>query len=459
MTGYDYDLFVIGAGSGGVRAARMSAGYGARVAIAEERHFGGTCVNIGCVPKKLMVYASHFGEDFRDAAGYGWSLEGAEFDWQTLIANKDREIARLNGIYEKLLNNAGVAIFETRASVVDEHTIDLGGQQVTAAHILVATGGKPAQAEIPGREHTLVSDDVFYLETQPERILIVGGGYIGVEFAGVFNGLGSRTTLVHRGPAILRGFDEDLRHFLAREMDKKDVSLRFNQTIKSVAKGQGGLTVEFSDGTQADFDQILYAVGRSPNTQGLGLEDAGVALDPRGAIQVDEYFRTNIPSVLAIGDVTDRLQLTPVALAEGMAVARTLFQDTPSRVDYGDIPTAVFSQPPIATVGLTEEEARTQFGKIDIYRAEFKPMRHTLSVNEERALMKLVVERESQRILGAHMAGMDAPEIIQGVAIAIKAGATKSDFDATIGIHPTTAEEFVTMREKEPESDANAAAE
>ncbi|WP_026986470.1 glutathione-disulfide reductase [Fodinicurvata fenggangensis] len=459
MTSYDYDLFVIGAGSGGVRAARMSASHGARVAIAEERHFGGTCVNIGCVPKKLMVYASHFGEDFEDAAGYGWTLGKPEFDWKTLIANKDREIARLNGIYEKLLNNAGVEIFESRARLLDEHTIDVGGKRVTAAHILVATGGKPAQADIPGRELTLVSDDVFFLDKQPERILIVGGGYIGVEFAGIFNGLGSKTTLVHRGPAFLRGFDEDLRHFLAREMDKKGVALRFNQTITSVAKGQDGLTVEFSDGRREDFDQVLYAVGRTPNTQGLGLENAGVALDKRGAVQVDEYFRTNVPSVLAIGDVTDRLQLTPVALAEGMAVAQTLFQESPSRVDYADIPTAVFSQPPIATVGLSEGEAREQYGKVDIYRADFKPMRHTLSGNEERALMKLIVERDSERVLGAHMAGMDAAEIIQGVAIAIKAGATKDIFDATIGIHPTTAEEFVTMREKQPDPGVSEAAE
>lgn len=459
MTGYDYDLFVIGAGSGGVRAARMSANHGARVAIAEERHFGGTCVNIGCVPKKLMVYASHFGEDFKDAAGYGWTLGKPDFDWETLIANKDREISRLNGIYEKLLNNAGVEIFESRATLLDEHTIDVGGKPVTAAHILVATGGKPAEAAIPGRELTLVSDDVFYLDKQPDRILIVGGGYIGVEFAGVFNGLGSKTTLVHRGPVFLRGFDEDLRHFLAREMDRKGATLRFNQTITAVTKGQDGLTAEFSDGSREEFDQVLYAVGRIPNTQGMGLENAGVALDDRGAVQVDEYFRTNIPSILAIGDVTDRLQLTPVALAEGMAVARTLFQDSPSRVDYVDIPTAVFSQPPISTVGLTEEEAREQFGKVDIYRADFRPMRHTLSGNEERALMKLIVERDSERVLGAHMAGMDAPEIIQGVAIAIKAGATKDVFDATIGIHPTTAEEFVTMREKQPDPSASEAAE
>ncbi|MFC4351209.1 glutathione-disulfide reductase [Fodinicurvata halophila] len=458
MTTFDYDLFVIGAGSGGVRAARMSASHGARVAIAEERHFGGTCVNIGCVPKKLMVYASHFGEDFKDAAGYGWTVGQTSFDWTTLIANKDREIGRLNGIYEKLLSNAGVEIFTSRAVMLDEHTLDVGGKRITAQNILVATGGKPARAEIPGGDLTLVSDDVFYLEKQPERILVVGGGYIGVEFAGIFSGLGTQTTLVHRGPAFLRGFDEDLRHFLVQEMDKKGVSLRFNQTVTSVERGPGGLTAQFSDGSTQEFDEILYAVGRHPNTEGLGLDRAGVALDDRGAVRVDDYLRSSVSSIYAIGDVTDRLQLTPVALAEGMAVARTLFRDTPSCVDYADVPTAVFSQPPIATVGLTEEEARARHEPVDIYRADFRPMRHTLSGNEERALMKLVVARDTQRVLGVHMAGMDAPEIIQGIAIAVKAGATKDVFDETIGIHPTTAEEFVTMREKAPEPQARAAA-
>ncbi|SMF00554.1 NADPH-glutathione reductase [Tistlia consotensis] len=453
MSQYDYDLFIIGAGSGGVRAARFAAGFGARVAIAEERFFGGTCVNIGCVPKKLMVYASHFSEDFEDAAGYGWTVGERSFDWATLIANKDREIARLNGIYKRLLDGAGVAVFEARATIVDPHGVEVGGRRVTAAHILVATGGRPVRPREPGQELGIVSDDVFHLDRLPERILIAGGGYIAVEFAGVFAGLGSRVTQIYRGPLFLRGFDADVRAFLAEEMPKKGVRLVFNEIIESIEKTSNGLAATLSGGEVLEVDQVLYAIGRQPNTANLGLEKAGVELAANGAIKVDPHYRSSVPSILAIGDVTDRIQLTPVALAEGMAVARTLFNDQPTTVDYHDVPSAVFSQPPMASVGLTEEAARMRCGAVEIYRSTFKPMKHTLSGRDEKTLMKLVVERDSQKVVGAHMVGLDAAEIVQGLAIAIKAGATKADFDRTIGIHPTAAEEFVTMREPIAEPD------
>lgn len=447
MSSYDFDLFVIGAGSGGVRASRMAAAAGKRVAVAEERHLGGTCVNIGCVPKKLMVYASHFGEEFDQAAGFGWSVGERSFDWQTLIANKDAEIARLNGIYETLLTKAGVEIVEGRATVVDAHTVEVGGRRITADAILVASGGRPTRSTEAGQELGIVSDDVFFLQEQPKRVLVVGGGYIAVEFAGIFAGLGSATTQIYRGPLFLRGFDDDLRRFLAREMPKKGAKLIFNQNVESLERSDGGLLARFSDGTHDEFDQVLYAIGRTPNTEGLGLENAGVAMTGRGAVKVDPYYRTNVPSIFAIGDVTDRIQLTPVAIAEAMAVVRTLCEGQATELNYDNIPTAVFSQPPLATVGLTEDHAREQYRDVDIYRTEFRPMKHTLSGSDERTIMKLIVERHSQRVVGAHMGGMDAAEIIQGVAIAIKAGATKRDFDATIGIHPTAAEEFVTLRE------------
>lgn len=458
MSQYDYDLFVIGAGSGGVRAARFSAGYGARVAIAEERFFGGTCVNIGCVPKKLMVYASHFSEDFEDAAGYGWTVGERSFDWPTLIANKDREIARLNGIYKRLLEGAGVEIFEARATILDAHTVEVGGRKATAAHILVATGGKPVRAREPGCELSIVSDDVFYLDRLPERILVAGGGYIAVEFAGVFAGLGSKVTQIYRGPLFLRGFDADVRAFLAEEMPKKGVDLVFNEIIEKIEKTDGGLAATLTGGRVLEVDQVLYAIGRQPNSEDLGLDRAGVELNGMGAVKVDEHYRSSVPSILAIGDVTDRIQLTPVALAEGMAVARTLFNDEPTTVDYGDVPSAVFSQPPIASVGLTEEAARAKHGAVDVYRSTFRPMKHTLSGRDEKTLMKLIVERGGQKVVGAHMVGLDAAEIVQGLAIAIKAGATKADFDRTIGIHPSAAEEFVTMRQPLPEPEDGQAA-
>lgn len=447
MSSYDFDLFVIGAGSGGVRASRMAAAAGKRVAVAEERHLGGTCVNIGCVPKKLMVYASHFREEFEQAAGFGWTVGDSDFDWSTLITNKNAEIARLNGIYENLLTKAGVEIVEGRATLVDSHTVSVQGRRITAECILVATGGLPSRSDEPGQELGLVSDDIFFLDKQPERILVVGGGYIAVEFAGIFAGLGSKTTQVYRGPLFLRGFDEDLREFLAREMPKKGVDLRFNLNVSRIEETEGGRLVHFSDGSREEFDQVLYAIGREPNTDGLGLEEAGVALTARGAVKVDPYFRSNVASIFAIGDVTDRLQLTPVAIAEAMAIVRSLCEGQSTELNYEDIPSAVFSQPPLATVGLTEAQAREQHREIDVYRTEFRPMKHTLSGSDERTIMKLVVDRLTQKVVGAHMGGMDAAEIIQGVAIAIKAGATKRDFDATVGIHPTAAEEFVTMRE------------
>ncbi len=458
MARYDYDLFTIGAGSGGVRASRFAAGYGARVGVAEERHLGGTCVNIGCVPKKLMVYASHFSEDFEDAAGYGWQVGERRFDWASLIENKNAEINRLNGIYENLLTGAGVTIHDGHARILDPHTVEVGGREITAANILVATGGLPSRPDDPGKELGLVSDDIFFLEKQPETILIVGGGYIAVEFAGIFAGLGSKVTQIYRGPLFLRGFDRDVRETLAGEMPKKHIDLRFDTDIAKLEKAAGGgVAATFKDGKTESFDAVLYATGRQPYVEGLGLENAGVELDARGAVKVDPQFRSSVPSIFAIGDVTDRIQLTPVALAEGMAVAKTLFNDEPTTVDYGDIPTAVFSQPPIGTVGLTEEQARERHGAVDIYRSTFTPMKHTMTGRGEKTMMKLIVERASDKVLGAHMVGIDAGEILQGLGIAIKAGATKRDFDATIGIHPTAAEEFVTMRTPLPDPERQAA--
>ena len=453
MSDYDYDLFVIGAGSGGVRAARFAAGFGAKVAVAEERHLGGTCVNIGCVPKKLMVYASHFSEDFEDAAGYGWSVGERRFDWSKLIANKNSEIGRLNGIYERLLTNSGVEIVEGTAAIEDAHTVVVAGREIRARYILIATGGLPSRPREPGQELGIVSDDVFYLDRQPERIIVAGGGYIAVEFAGVFAGLGSEVTQLYRGDLFLRGFDDDLRRGLAEEMPKKGADLRFRTIIDKTEKTSNGLLAHLSSGDRLEVDQILYAIGRRPNIAGLGLERAGVTLGDSGGVKVDGFYRTSVPSIFAIGDVIDRVQLTPVALAEGMVVARHLFAGQDTEVDYAQIPTAVFSQPPLATVGLTEAQAREAYGAVDIYRSRFTPMKHTMTGRDEKTLMKLVVARDSQKVVGAHMLGQDGPEIIQGIGIALKAGATKADFDRTIGIHPTAAEEFVTMREPvlEPE--------
>jgi glutathione reductase (NADPH) len=443
---YDFDLFSIGAGSGGVRASRMSASYGARVAVAEERYLGGTCVNVGCIPKKLLVYASAFAGEFEEAAGFGWSVGERTFDWARLIENKDREIARLNAVYARLLDEAGVRRLEGRARVVDPNTVEIGGRRFTAANLLVATGSWPTLPEIPGIEHAISSNEAFHLKELPRRVVVVGGGYIAVEFAGIFNGLGSRTTELYRGELFLRGFDDDVRRTLADEMRKKGIDLRFGASIARIEKHGGILRARLDDGVELEADQILYAIGRAPNIAGLGLEQAGVALDGAGAVVVDEYMRTSVPSIWAIGDVTNRLNLTPVAIHEGMAVAASLFADRPTAPDYSDVPTAIFSQPPVGTVGLTESAARERFGDLDVYRTSFRSLRNTLTGSEEKTLMKLVVDRASQRVVGAHMVGPEAGEIIQGIAIALKCHATKAIFDATIGIHPTAAEEFVTMR-------------
>jgi glutathione reductase (NADPH) len=450
MRKYDYDLFVIGAGSGGVRASRIAAGeYRARVAIAEERYLGGTCVNVGCIPKKLLVYASEFGEAFEDAAGFGWERARPQFDWARLIANKNREIERLNGVYERLLTGAGVEIIRGRAELVDPHTVVIEGKRVSAEYILAATGSWPTKPALPGAELAITSNEAFYLDQLPQRVVIVGGGYIAVEFGGIFQGLGAEVTLIHRGERLLRGFDEDLRTALAEELRKRGFALHLDCVIERILKIEQGLCVCPSVGPATiEADLVLFATGRHPNSRGLGLMQAGVELDVSGAVIVDAYSRTSVPSIYAIGDLTNRKNLTPVAIAEGHAVADTLFGGQPRAVDFEDVPSAVFSQPPIATVGLTELEARAKYGEVEIYKSTFKPLKHTLSGRDERALMKLVVEPQTQRVVGAHMMGPDAGEIIQGVAIALKCGATKAQFDATIGIHPTAAEEFVTMRQR-----------
>lgn len=452
MAGYDYDLFVIGAGSGGTRASRIAATHGARVAVAEDRYLGGTCVNVGCVPKKLLVYAAHFSEDFEDAAGFGWTVGERAHDWPALIANKDTEIARLNGVYRRLIEGAGARIFDARATLTDAHTIEVGGETVAAETILIATGGWPSVPDIPGREHVITSNEVFHLERMPDRVVVVGGGYIAVEFAGIFHGLGAHVTQLYRGPLFLRGFDNDCREFLAEEMLKKGIDLRFNSVVRMISKrADGTLTVDLADEETIECDAVLYATGRHPNTAGIGLETADVALNANGAVIVDDDWRTNVPNIYAIGDVTDRIQLTPVAIAEGHALADRLYGPGGRNVSYEFVASTVFSQPNLGTVGYTEAEARERFGAVDVYKSAFRPMMHTLSGRDERTLMKLVVERKTGRVVGVHMVGPDAGEIIQGFAVALKAGATKKVFDATIGIHPTSAEEFVTMRTPEPE--------
>ncbi len=448
MARYDYDLFTIGAGSGGVRASRMSAAFGAKVAVAEERYLGGTCVNVGCIPKKLLVYAAHYGEDFSDAAGFGWTVSEPRFDWARLIANKNKEISRLNGVYRKILDDSGVEIFDGHAEIEDPHTVTLDGKQITAKYILVAVGGWPAVPQFLGSEHAITSNEAFYLRSLPERVIIVGGGYIGVEFAGIFHGLGSRTTQLYRGKSFLRGFDDDIRTTLATEMLKRGVDLRFETEIRKIDKAGETLDATLSDGSVIEADQILYATGRLPKTRDLGLERAAVHMSETGAVLVDEYSRSNIESIYAIGDCTDRMMLTPVAIAEGMAVANTLFNDKPMRPNYLNVPTAVFSTPNCGTVGLTESEARARNFHVDIYRSFYRPLKHTLTGRDERTMMKLVVDQATDLVLGCHMVGPDAGEIIQGLAVALNCRATKAQFDATIGIHPTAAEEFVTMRSK-----------
>jgi glutathione reductase (NADPH) len=444
---YDFDLFTIGAGSGGVRASRIAAAYGAKVVVAEERYLGGTCVNVGCIPKKLLVYASEFSEAFEDAAGYGWNARSPQFDWHTLVSNKDREIERLNGVYERLLTAAGARIIRQRAQLLDAHTVAVGGQRLTSRYILIATGSWPTMPPVGGVDLAINSNQAFHLSELPPRILIIGGGYIGVEFAGIFHGLGAHVTQVHRGPLFLRGFDDDLRAALATEMRKRGIELHFGTLVNGLERITHGIAASLSSGGRLEVDVVMCCTGRHPNSAGFGLEQAGVKRNATGAIVVNEYSQTSVENIYAVGDVTNRRNLTPVAIAEGHAVADLLFGGRTRVLDYESVPSAVFSQPPIATVGLTETEARARYGTVDVYKSVFRPLKHTLSGRDERTLMKLVAEPKSGRVVGAHMLGADAGEIIQGLAIALKCGATKAQFDATIGIHPTAAEEFVTMRE------------
>jgi glutathione reductase (NADPH) len=451
MTQSDYDLFVIGAGSGGVRAARIAAGFGARVAVAEADRPGGTCVIRGCVPKKLLVYAAHFREELEDAAAYGWSAD-ATFSWPTLITNKDREIARLEDIYRTLLKTAGASLYEGRATLVDPHTVEIAARRYTARHVLIATGGRPVRPDIPGAGLAITSDEAFQLPDLPRRVLIVGGGYIAVEFAGIFNGLGAEVTIAYRGEQILRGFDDDVRHHLHDELARKGLDVRLHCDLRSIERrADGSLAATIVTGgtpQQLDVDAVMFAAGRQPVTAGLGLEAAGVQLDANGAVIVDEYSRSSVPSIHAVGDVTNRVALTPVAIREGAAVATTLFGGRRVAMDHRDVPHAVFSQPPVGTVGLSEAAAAAAYESVDVYTATFRPLKNALSGRNERTLVKLVVDAATRRVVGAHMVGPEAPEIIQGVAIAVKAGLTKEQFDATVAVHPTAAEEFVTLRDR-----------
>jgi len=451
---YDYDLYVLGAGSGGVRASRMAASYGARVAVAESTYLGGTCVNVGCVPKKLFVYGSHFHEEFEDANAYGWQVQANGFDWPTLRDNKTTEIQRLNGIYGNLLSNAGVQLHEGRATLIDAHTVAINGEQYTARYILVATGSWPTVPDFPGNQHVITSNEAFYLPRFPERAVVVGGGYIAVEFAGIFAGLGAHTVQLYRGPLFLRGFDDNVREFVKDEIVKKGIDLRFNVNVERIELEGDTRIVHLTDGSSLEADVVLYATGRHPNTADLGLENAGVKLGDRGEILIDDYYQSSVSNIYAIGDVTDNIQLTPVAIEEGMCIANNLFTDQPQRkLNYDNIATAVFCQPNIGTVGLTEAEAAALHGgDLDIYESSFKPMKHTLSGRDERTYMKMIVRRSNDVVLGIHMVGPDAGEIIQGMAVALVAGATKAQFDATVGIHPTAAEELVTLREKSREA-------
>lgn len=448
MSNYQYDLIVIGGGSGGVRAARISAGHGAKVAICEEYRYGGTCVIRGCVPKKMLVYAAHFHEEFNDSQGYGWNNQSS-FDWNTLISNKDKEIDRLNQIYINLLQNTGVDVLDGRGTLLDEHTVKIGGQTLSAEKILIATGGTPFFPKTPGIENAISSNEAFHLKEQPNSIAIIGGGYIAVEFAGIFNGLGVDTHLIYRGDNILRGFDDDIRAHLKSEIEKKGVTLKLNTDVAKINDTLDGKSLQFSDDSNLLVDQVMYATGRAPNSADLGLENIGVMLGKKGEILVNEYSQTNIANIFSVGDVTDRIALTPVATMEGHAFADTQFGNMKRSADYDNVPSAVFSQPPVATVGLSELAAKASGLSIDTYHSEFRILKHTLTNNTERTLMKLVVDSNNDKVIGAHMVGTDAAEIMQGIAIAIKAGARKADFDATVGIHPSSAEEFCTMRTKD----------
>ena len=440
------DLFVIGAGSGGVRAARISAGLGAKVIVAEGLYLGGTCVNVGCVPKKLYVYGSEFGKAFKDAEGFGWTVNGTSFDWPTLRDNKTREISRLNSIYDRLLDGSGAQVISGMATLIDAHTVEVNGTRYHAKKILLATGSWPTKPEFPGNELAITSNEIFDLDSFPQRLLVVGGGYIATEFACIFNGLGAQVTQLYRGDLFMRGFDNDIRVFAAEEIRKTGVDLRFNSNIVSLSQTSEGLEAQLTDGSSMVVDAVLCATGRHPNIEGLGLEKTAVTLDARGYVSADERFQTDEPSIFALGDMTGGPQLTPVAIEQAMAFAQTQFGDAEKVMDYAFIPTAVFCQPNIGTVGFTEEACEARGIDIDVYLSDFKPMKHTLSGRDERTLMKLIVDKSSDRVIGLHMVGPDAGEICQGMAVAMKAGATKADFDSTVGIHPTAAEEFVTMR-------------
>lgn len=446
---FQYDLIVIGAGSGGVRLARTAAARGARVAIVESRYLGGTCVNVGCVPKKLFVYASHVLEETEDAAGYGFSIpeDSVRFDWPTLVANKNREIERLNGIYGRLLDNANVTLINGSATVTGPQEVTVGEERYSTERIAVAVGGWPFIPDVPGREYMVSSNEMFYLDQLPSHAVVWGGGYIAVEFAGILAGLGVEVRLVYRGKLFLRGFDQDVREFIAREMAKKGVTLDFGSNIQSVSPSGEGYEVTLESGERFETGLVMAATGRKPLLKELGLEALGVSLNKDGSIQVNDQFQSSVPSIYALGDVIGTPQLTPVAIAQAMVLSRNLYGDGQGKMEYDTIPTAVFCQPSIGTVGLTEEQAREKYQELRIYRTDFKPMKHTLSGRDERTLMKLIVENASDRVVGAHMVGPEAGEMMQGIAVAMKAGATKEDFDATVGIHPTSAEEFVTMRE------------
>lgn len=450
MAKYEYDLFVIGAGSGGVRAARLAAMSGAKVMVAEEDRVGGTCVIRGCVPKKFMVYASEFAHHFKTAQGYGWTVGTPSFDWPSFLIDKDKEIARLSGIYVKNLHNAGAEIVHGKARLVDAHTVEVEGHgTVTADKILIATGGTPWRpSELPGCELAITSNEAFHLEQLPKRIVIAGGGYIAVEFAGIFNGLGVDTTLVHRGPNLLRGFDDDVRAHVADEIEKRGVKVKLAAQHTAIEKTATGLVNRFTDDHHCESDVTMWALGRIPYVAGLGLEAAGVKLNDMGAIAVDDYSKTSVDNIWAVGDVTDRINLTPVAIREGAAFAETVFYDRPTRFDHEMVASAVFSQPPLGSVGLAEADARKQYGKVDIYMARLRPMKYAFTGADERSLLKLVVNAASDKVVGCHVVGPDAPEIIQMAAIAMKLGVTKAQWDSTCAVHPTLAEELVTMREK-----------
>ena len=449
MTQYDYDLITIGAGSGGVRASRRAAALGKKVAIIENLRVGGTCVMRGCVPKKLLVLGSHFADDFEDALGYGWTVGEPGFDWSRLITAKENELDRLEDVYHRILKDSGVEEIFGTGVLADAHTVEVDGKPMTAETILVCTGGWPKMPDIPGIKHAITSNEALELAQFPKRVAIVGSGYIAVEFAGIFNSFGSEVTEIIRAPQILRGFDEDARQTLAEEMKKKGIDIRADTVVEEIVKDGDGYLLKLKDGGVLDADLVMYATGRAPNTHGLGLEEAGIALDEVGAIKVDEFSKTAVDHIYAIGDVTERLNLTPVALAEAEAFANTVYRDSPTAMDYANVASAVFSQPPIGSVGLTEDQAREK-ADIDVYVSRFTPMKYTLSGRDEKTMMKIIVDRETGTVHGCHMVGLDAPEIIQGIAIALKCGATKDQFDATIGIHPTAAEEFVTMRDKRP---------